>query len=52
MPKLLAAAVVLLVTTTAASPARAIDRPPMQSCGAFTALNGLLFADLTARRGS
>lgn len=50
MLKLIAAAVVLLAIATAASPAQAIDRPPMQSCGDFTAVNGLLFADLTARR--
>ena len=48
MLKLLAAAV--LATFAPAAPAQTAERPPMESCGDFSAVNGLLFADLTARR--
>jgi hypothetical protein len=53
MPKTLASAAALAVLAAVAllpSPAQAIDRPPMKSCGDFAAANGLLFADVLARR--
>jgi len=40
----------VLATFALPSPAHAIDRPPMKSCGDFTAAGGLLFGDVTARR--
>jgi hypothetical protein len=48
MLKTLAAAAALAALLPAS--AQAIDRPPMKSCGDGTAANGMLIADVTARR--
>jgi hypothetical protein len=50
LPKTFAAAVVLAAFALLPSLARAVDRPPMKSCGDLTAPGGLLVGDLTARR--
>ena len=50
MPKTLAAVAVLAALALLPSPAQAIDRPPMKSCGDFVAANGLHFDDVLARR--
>jgi hypothetical protein len=50
MSKTLAAAAVLAAFALLPSPAQAIDRPPMKSCGDFIAANGLHFDDVLARR--
>jgi hypothetical protein len=50
MLKTLAAAAVLAAFVLLPSPAQAVDRPPMKSCGDFEGANGLLFGDVLARR--
>ena len=49
MLKPLAAAAVLAAFALP-SPAQAVERPPMKSCGDFIAADGLHFDDVTARR--
>jgi hypothetical protein len=50
MPMTLLAAALLAAFLLLPSPAQAIDRPPMKSCGDLEAANGLLIGDLLARR--
>ena len=50
MLKTLAAPAVLAAFALLPSPAQAVDRPPMKSCGDFEGANGLLFGDVLARR--
>lgn len=53
MPKTLAAAALALAVSlllAAPAPAQTADRPGMKSCGDFTAGQGVLFADVLARR--
>jgi hypothetical protein len=50
MLKTLVAATVLAAFALLPSPAQAVDRPPMRSCGDFIAANGLHFDDVLARR--
>ena len=50
MLKTLAVAAVVAAFALLPSPAHAVDRPPMKSCGDFISAGGLHFDDVLARR--
>jgi len=49
IPLLVAPAALVLGALSAASPAQAVDRPPMTSCGDTETVAGVLIGDVTER---